>query len=53
MAVEDQPKILNPTAMVKAIVFISVGCEGFDVDDWKNILTTDNPEYIANRIAEC
>ena len=52
MAVEDQPNILNPMAMGKAIIFISVGCEGLDVADWKNFLTADNPEYIANRIAE-
>jgi polysaccharide biosynthesis protein PslH len=43
-------KILDAMAMGKAIVSTSVGCEGLDVSDGKNILIADDPEYFAAQI---
>jgi glycosyltransferase involved in cell wall biosynthesis len=40
-------KILDAMAQGKAVVSTSVGCEGLDVTDGKNILIADGPERIA------
>lgn len=45
-------KILDGMAMGKAIVSTSVGCEGLNVSDGKNILIADNPQDFANRTVE-
>jgi glycosyltransferase involved in cell wall biosynthesis len=42
-------KILDAMAMGKAIVSTSVGCEGLDVSDGKNILIADTPEEFATK----
>jgi len=42
-------KILDAMAMGKAIVSTSVGCEGLNVTDGKNILIADDPEDFADR----
>jgi glycosyltransferase involved in cell wall biosynthesis len=39
-------------AMGKAIVSTSVGCEGLNVNDGKDILITDNPEDFADKTIE-
>ena len=47
-------KILDAMAMGKAIVSTSVGCEGLNVNDGKDIVIADDPEDFAdkdNRIA--
>ena len=45
-------KILDAMAMGKAIVSTSIGCEGLDVRDGKNILVADNPEGFARKTIE-
>ena len=45
-------KILDAMAMGKAIVSTSVGCEGLNVNDGKDILTDDNPEDFADKTIE-
>lgn len=45
-------KILDAMAMGKAIVSTSVGCEGLNVKDGKNILVADNPEDFSKRVIE-
>jgi len=42
-------KILDAMAMGKAIVSTSVGCEGLNVNDGKDILIADNPGDFANK----
>jgi glycosyltransferase involved in cell wall biosynthesis len=39
-------------AMGKAIVSTSVGCEGINVSNGKNILIADDPEDFANKTIE-
>ena len=45
-------KILDAMAMGKAIVSTSVGCEGINVNNGKNILIADDPEDFANKTIE-
>lgn len=45
-------KILDAMAMGKTIVSTSVGCEGLNVNDGKDILIADNPEDFANKTVE-
>jgi sugar transferase (PEP-CTERM/EpsH1 system associated) len=45
-------KILDAMAMSKAIVSTSVGCEGIDVENDKNILIADDPIEFAQRTVE-
>ncbi|NLU51899.1 MAG: glycosyltransferase [Clostridiaceae bacterium] len=45
-------KILNALAMGKAVVSTSVGCEGIDVENNKNIYIADTEEEFAQRIIE-
>ncbi len=45
-------KILDAMAMGKAIVSTSVGCEGLNVNDGKDILIADYPENFASKIIE-
>jgi glycosyltransferase involved in cell wall biosynthesis len=45
-------KILDSMAMEKAIVSTSVGCEGLNVEDGKNILIADDPEDFADKTIE-
>lgn len=45
-------KILDAMAMGKAIVSTSVGCEGINVSNGKDILIGDDPEDFANKIVE-
>jgi len=45
-------KILDAMAMGKAIVSTSIGCEGIDVTDGKDIIIADHPEEIARRTVE-
>jgi glycosyltransferase involved in cell wall biosynthesis len=45
-------KILDAMAMGKAIVSTSIGCEGIEVTDGKDILIADTPEDFAERTAE-
>ena len=42
-------KILDAMAMGKAIVSTSVGCEGLNVNDGKDILIADDPEDFAGK----
>ena len=42
-------KILDAMAMGKAIVSTSVGCEGLNVNDGKDIVISDEPEDFANK----
>lgn len=42
-------KILDAMAMGKAIVSTSVGCEGLNVNDGKDILIANNPEDFADK----
>jgi glycosyltransferase involved in cell wall biosynthesis len=42
-------KILDAMAMGKAIVSTSVGCEGINVSNGKDILIADNPEEFADK----
>ena len=42
-------KILDAMAMGKAIVSTSVGCEGLNVNDGKDILIADEPEDFVNK----
>jgi glycosyltransferase involved in cell wall biosynthesis len=42
-------KILDAMAMGKAIVSTSIGCEGLNVNDGKDILIADDPENFANQ----
>jgi glycosyltransferase involved in cell wall biosynthesis len=43
-------KILDAMAMGKAIVSMSIGCEGIEADDGKDIIVADEPEDFANKI---
>jgi glycosyltransferase involved in cell wall biosynthesis len=43
-------KILDAMAMSKAIVSTSVGCEGLDVEDGRNIVIADAPERFADAV---
>lgn len=43
-------KILEALSMRKAVVSTSVGCEGLEVEDNKNILIRDNPEDFARAV---
>jgi len=43
-------KILNALAMRKAIVSTSVGCEGIEVVDGKNIYIADNKQQFAEKV---
>ncbi len=45
-------KILDAMAMGKAIVSTSVGCEGINVSDGRNILIADTPEDFTNKTIE-
>ncbi|MDD1757916.1 MAG: glycosyltransferase [Methanotrichaceae archaeon] len=45
-------KILDAMAMGKAIVSTSVGCEGLNVNDGKDILIADSPEDFAGKTIE-
>jgi glycosyltransferase involved in cell wall biosynthesis len=45
-------KILDAMAMGKAIVSTSVGCEGLNVNDGKNIVIANNPENFAGKTIE-
>jgi sugar transferase (PEP-CTERM/EpsH1 system associated) len=45
-------KILNALAMSKAIVSTSVGCEGIEVTDGKNICVANREEDFARKIIE-
>jgi glycosyltransferase involved in cell wall biosynthesis len=45
-------KILDCMAMGKAIVSTSVGCEGLNVTDGKDIVMADAPQFFADRISE-
>jgi len=45
-------KILDAMAMGKAIVSTSVGCEGINVNDGKDILIADEPEDFAGKTIE-
>jgi glycosyltransferase involved in cell wall biosynthesis len=45
-------KILDAMAMGKAIVSTSVGCEGLNVNDGKDILIADEPEDFAQKTIE-
>jgi len=45
-------KILNALAMGKAVVSTSVGCEGIDVENGRNICVADTEEEFAERIIE-
>ena len=45
-------KILDAMAMGKAVVSTSVGCEGLNVDNGKNILIADEPEIFADKTIE-
>ena len=43
-------KILDAMAMGKVIVSTSIGCEGIDVTDGKNILIADSPNDFASKV---
>jgi sugar transferase (PEP-CTERM/EpsH1 system associated) len=45
-------KILDALAMGKAIVSTTVGCEGIDVTDGKDIIIADKPEEFAEKTVE-
>lgn len=45
-------KILDAMAMGKAIVSTTIGCEGIDVTDGKDIVIADTPEEIASNTIE-
>jgi glycosyltransferase involved in cell wall biosynthesis len=45
-------KILDAMAMGKAIVSTSVGCEGLNVNDGKNILVADNAENFVEKTVD-
>ena len=45
-------KILDAMAMGKAIVSTSVGCEGLNVNDGKDILIADDPEGFSDKTIE-
>jgi glycosyltransferase involved in cell wall biosynthesis len=45
-------KILDAWAMGKAIVSTSIGCEGLDTEDSRNILIRDHPADFAEAIVE-
>ncbi len=45
-------KILDAMAMGKAIVSTSVGCEGLNVNDGKDILIADDPKDFAGKVIE-
>jgi len=43
-------KILNALSMKKAIVSTSIGCEGINVTDGKDILIADDPQEFAHKV---
>jgi polysaccharide biosynthesis protein PslH len=43
-------KILDAWAMGKAIVSTSIGCEGLDAEDGRNILIRDDPQSFADAV---
>lgn len=45
-------KILNALSMGKAVVSTSIGCEGIDVENGKNIYVADTKNEFAQRIVE-
>jgi len=45
-------KILDYWAMGKPVVSTSIGCEGLETEDGVNILIRDNPEGLADAVAE-
>lgn len=45
-------KILNALSMGKAVVSTSIGCEGIDVENGKNIYVADTENEFAQRIME-
>lgn len=45
-------KILDAMAMGKSIVSTSIGCEGLEVSDGRNILISDNPADFASKTVE-
>lgn len=45
-------KVLDAMAMGKAIVSTSIGAEGLDVEDGKNILIADDPQEFADKTVE-
>ena len=45
-------KILDAWAMGKAVVSTSIGCEGLDVVDGKNILVRDEPDAFADAVLQ-
>jgi len=45
-------KILEAMSMKKAIVTTSIGCEGLDVQDGKDLLIRDNPNDFAGAVVE-
>jgi len=45
-------KILNAMAMARPIVSTSVGCQGIDVTDGKNIYVADDAEGFAGRVVD-
>ena len=45
-------KILDAWAMGKAVVSTSLGCEGLDAVDGKNILVRDTPDAIADGVTQ-
>lgn len=45
-------KILDSWAMGKAVVSTSIGCEGLNAEDGKNILIRDTPEAFADGVLE-
>lgn len=45
-------KILEALALGKAVVSTSVGCEGLDAVDGRDLLVADDPEEFARRVAQ-
>lgn len=43
-------KILDAMAMGKAIVSTSIGCEGIEVEDGREIIVADSPEEFAEKV---
>lgn len=45
-------KILEAMAMKMAVVSTSIGCEGLEVEDGKNIIVADEPDNFAAKVVE-
>lgn len=45
-------KILEAMAMKMAVVSTSIGCEGLEVEDGKNIIVADEPDDFAEKVIE-